>query len=174
MNQESIQRIKESHPQVFALKRAAGLDENQAAQVIQAQIEADQANPPGPAALRHVRNLAEILASRLRLIKELFTETQEALTAAVNLNPDLPASEFPSLPSLGSDGSAELEPLRAALAAREQEVINLGAEITLKNERIQQLEAERDEATAAAAKLQEQLDTALSQAPEATTKAKKK
>lgn len=176
MNTEQIKALKEAHPQEFAAKRGAGLTEDQAAQVIAAQIAHDAANPPGPIALGKARNLAELAKVRFQQLKTLFNEALEAISEAARLNP---GEELPAVPPLIVDSSADIDyqnkigqitdlasqvsllktqlaealdssdndeqgitELREALAKREQDVIDLGAEITLKKERIEQLEDE--------------------------------
>lgn len=185
MSPEQIQAIKEAHKEEFALKRAAGLTELQAAQSIIAQIEHDKAHPPGPIALGKARNMVEIFTSRFEQLKKLAQEALEAIAEAARLNLDTPGDELPSLPSFIS-GSQDTS-LREALAKREQEVIELGAKVVELEDELAELKPrlaglqldhqallkERDEATAYAAQLQEQLDTALSKPPE-TAKSKPK
>lgn len=184
MSPDQIQAIKEAHKEEFALKRKAGLSELQAAQVIVAQIEHDKAHPPGPIALGKARNLVEIFTSRFEQLKKLAQEAFEAIAEAARLG--IHESDLPNLPVLITD--SQDTSLREALAKREQEVIDLGAKVVDLETELAELKPrltglqldhqallkERDEATAHAAQLQEQLDTALSKAPEtAKPKAKK-
>jgi hypothetical protein len=127
MNPEQIQALKQAHPQEFAAKRAAGLSDAQAAHVIAAQIEHDKLHPPGPIALGKARNLVELFTTRFEQLKRLAQEALEAIAEASRLNPDLPGEELPSMPSFIS-GSTDTS-LRESLAKREQDVIDLGAEL---------------------------------------------
>lgn len=78
---EVIDELKQSHPEAWAQKRAV-LTEQQAAQVILAQIEIDQANPPHlelVATAKHLIHLANVKGAEVQRLKDEVIERIKAL-----------------------------------------------------------------------------------------------
>lgn len=146
MSKERIAELKAAHPELWNAKRAAGLSEETIAIVIQSQLDHDAANPPHLARIRETKLSIEMASAAIHSAKLRLEQAQASRAETLAIYPDV---ELPTLPSFSSD-PAEFDELRCSLVSRETEVINLGAEIAMKNERIAQLEAERDEATISA------------------------
>lgn len=77
MTAEQIDELKKSHALLFAAKRAAGLSDAQAAQVIAAQIEHDLANPPEAEARRRVAAAAEVVRVHAARLQAAVAEAQK-------------------------------------------------------------------------------------------------
>lgn len=137
MNKERIAELKAKFPELWQAKRLAGLSEETTAIVIQSQLDQDAANPPHLEVIRDSKRSIEMAIAAVGIAVTRLSQAKASRDATLALYPE---AELPALPALGD--STGLDDLRAMLAKREQEVVNLGEEVTLKNERIAQLEAE--------------------------------
>lgn len=153
MSKEQIQALKESHPDLFAAKLAAGLSAAEAAAAIQAQLDHDAANPPDAEAKRRAHSIADLYVAKARQLQALKLESIELFKAYPDADED---AELTAKLALTQDDTPEELPLRAECKQREADnlklehlVIDLEAELAelkpqlaLKDERIGNLEAE--------------------------------
>lgn len=108
MNREQIQALKESHPELWATKKAAGLSDEQAAAVILAQIEHDKANPPHLIAAAKARSLIGLAIASISTAQAHITEAEKARAAALVLDP---AADLPALTTLAVTTVETSEPI---------------------------------------------------------------
>ncbi len=142
MNAETIKALKESHPGLFAAKRAAGLSDAQAAEVIASQLEQDKLNSPARMALEKARSLADLARARFEQLKQLFVEACAAVELAADANPDLKPSQLPSIPALVLDSSYNEDYKAKCLQIADlgSQVAILKEELTIARKRIEELE----------------------------------
>jgi hypothetical protein len=146
---EVIDELKQSHPELWAQKRAV-LTEQQTAQVILAQIEIDKANPPHLEAVAQAKRLIVMVNAKGAEFQRLKGEVIERIKA-LGEHADLIDVEFISaegLPTAADDQRiADLE----RLLAEHSELVTRQAErITelegLLEASVKQLKLERDQA----------------------------
>lgn len=137
---EQIHEIKKQHPESFAAKRAAGLDEQQTAAVITAQIENDTVNPPGLKQLAEVRSLISLVKARGAEFERL---KQEAVRRAGELG-DLAQDLDVGFTGTGAPQSERIAELESFLDATGAELAKTKSELDVKAKRIAQLEAGHD------------------------------
>jgi hypothetical protein len=125
MNKERIAELKAAHPELWQAKRAAGLSEETTAIVIQSQLDQEAANPPHLEIIRDSRRAIEMAIATVAIALTRIGQAKASRDATLALYPD---AELPTLPSFSSD-PAEFDELRAMLAKREQEIIDLEAEL---------------------------------------------
>lgn len=168
---ETIAELKISHAEAWQQKRAAGLTEQQTAQVILSQIEIEKANPPETEALKRVHSAREAtkaqhqrfraaLASHKRIAEEIAAMFPSIDAGTFQLEPEDDDTDLTGLNKL-------LEEHRELVAQQNERIKELEAECDLKAERILQLEDLHTAACAAGAKLQADLKAALKSAPKA-------
>lgn len=138
---DQLDEIKAAHPELWNAKRAAGLNDQQTAQVILAQIEHDKNHPPHLEAVAEVKKLI-VLTNRkgteLAALRASVTGRVKELGEHANLL-DV---EILSAPADGDVSGLNklLEEHRELVKQQLERIKELEAECDLKAERILQLE----------------------------------
>lgn len=142
---ETIAELKASHADAWQQKRAAGLTEQQTAQVILSQIELDKTHPPEVEAARRIKQSRNHVHMQQQRFREALASHKRAVDEVAALFPAGIDLE-PFTLELGRTGAdltglnKLLEEHRELVARQNERIKELETEVDLKVERILQLE----------------------------------
>lgn len=142
---ETIAELKASHADAWQQKRAAGLTEQQTAQVILSQIELDKTHPPEVEAARRIKQSRNHLHVQQQRFREALASHKRAMDEVAVQFPDGIDLEPFTLELESSDADLSglnklLEEHRELVARQNERIKELEAGCDLKVERILQLE----------------------------------
>ena len=143
---ETIAELKVSHAAAWQQKRAAGLNEQQTAQVILSQIEHDKANPPEAEAIKRIHSAREATKAQRQRFREALASHKRIAEEIAAMFPNIAAGTFHLELE---DDDTDLTGLKKLLEEHRELVARQAERITeleaLLEASVKRLEQERDE-----------------------------